>query len=477
MAVTFNDNGLTTLSKLKFGSMSYALKDAAGRAAINELDAKVATLNGDVGTEGSVLKLIKDNGKDATYDQTYTIATKIADIDARIQTLEGVTLDTEMSDTSTNGVQNKVIKAYVDAETQRATGVEQGLDTRLQTAEGAITTLNGEVSVDGSVRNLINQYAGDATFTFTGADSATTIKAAIQANADAIEAANKGQFRVIDELPAVPSEADLGIIYLVPDANVGYKEFVCINIGTEDEPEFKFEEIGDTHISLEGYATETWVTTNAKDGTYSEVDGVKTTIAQAIDANKTAISNEATAREQADNAITADIGTWTEEGRSDTVRAAIETLESQVTGTTVKSVNGVAASADNGGDIVINASQIKMSADEGAQSIPEAITAVDNKVDKEVTDRQAADTAITDDIGTWTSGNAFETGYTVKSAIEKNATDIATNTSAIAAIKANTANAITNLSGGTWEVDSVDPEMMVWTAISTSDATFLAGNS
>jgi len=399
MAVTFNDGDLATLSKLKFGSTSYALKDAAARTNITALDSAITVLNGAVDSAGSVLKMIHDNAASAVYDTGVTIADAIA------------------ANTS------------------------------------AIALLNSTDSTAGSVAYTVKNNAGGGTFTFTGAETATTIAAAIQANADAIAAQGKGMFKVVTADSDIPVNANgLGYIYLVPDVNEGYKEWIVINTGTEAEPVYTKEEIGDTHIDLTDYATHAWVTSNAKDAVYS-VDTtdpespVTTTIAQAIAANTPAIASNASAISALDSAV----GTWTSVGRTDTVKEAIETLESQVTGTTVKSVNGVAADAENQGAITIYGDIIARTSDTGASTIDAALTALESS------------------IGQWSTGSDFASN-TVKEAIEAN-------DSAIDAIKANTASALTSLSGGTWELDETDTEMMVWTAITTSDATFLSGET
>lgn len=388
MSVTFNDNNLSTLSKLKFGSTSYALKDAAARTQIETLDSSITSISSDISTlkgavtsEGSILYMINANAKDAAYDTTNSIADKIAAIDS------------------------------------------------------AVTLLNGGASDTGSVLNSIIANAGSGTFTFTGADSATTIAAAIQANADAIAAAGKGMFKVVTAESDIPvSAAGLGYIYLVPDVNEGYKEWIVINSGTEADPVYVKEEIGDTHIDLSDYATQAWVTSNASsaDFTFTGAE-TATTIGAAI------------------NSVNSSIGTWTSSERSTTVKAAIESLESQVTGTTVKSVNGVAADSANQGAITIYGTDIARSSADST-TINAAISAVES------------------DVGAWTTTGTFASGYTVKEAIEYN-------DSAISAIKSNTASALTGLSGGTWALDTTDSEMMVWTGITTTDATFLAGAS
>lgn len=55
-----------------------AKENAIEDAAIATNKANIDKLNGEVTADGSVLKMIKDNAKDATYDSSYTLAEKIA---------------------------------------------------------------------------------------------------------------------------------------------------------------------------------------------------------------------------------------------------------------------------------------------------------------------------------------------------------------------------------------------------------------
>ena len=94
------------------------------------LSAAIDTLNDDVDTAGSVLKLVKDNAKTATFTPTGTIA--------------ATTIATAIAEVS-----------------------------------GDVTTLNGAVGAAGSVLKMINDEAEDAVFTPTGDIAAVTIKGAI----------------------------------------------------------------------------------------------------------------------------------------------------------------------------------------------------------------------------------------------------------------------------------------------------------
>ena len=89
-------------------------------------------------------------------------------------------------------------------------------------------------------------------------------------------------YKVVQTLPTPSADCE-HIIYLVPkdSGKTGYKEYVCINKGTTEVPDWKFEEIGDTDIDLSNYYT--------KDETYSKEEvNTKVTTLEAAD---TALGN------------------------------------------------------------------------------------------------------------------------------------------------------------------------------------------
>lgn len=71
---------------------------------------------------------------------------------------------------------------------------------------------------------------------------------------------NNWKYLIVDEIPS-PESAEEFIIYLVKDAQVGYREYIKINKGTKELPEFVVEEIGDFHIDLSNYYTKEEVNT------------------------------------------------------------------------------------------------------------------------------------------------------------------------------------------------------------------------
>ena len=51
-----------------------------------------------------------------------------------------------------------------------------------------------------------------------------------------------------------PSAECSNAVYLVPKSSKqGYKEYICVNEGTEEASSWKFEEIGDTDVDLSDY--------------------------------------------------------------------------------------------------------------------------------------------------------------------------------------------------------------------------------
>lgn len=59
----------------------------------------------------------------------------------------------------------------------------------------------------------------------------------------------------------------LNTIVPVQEGGDQYREYMLFNFGTEDEPNWQFEQIGDTSVSLDGYATEEYV-----DGKIQEIN-------------------------------------------------------------------------------------------------------------------------------------------------------------------------------------------------------------
>lgn len=214
---------------------------------IDAVEGRLDTLEGDTSVNGSVLKSIKDTAVNATYNDTKTIGEAI-----------------------------KAATDAVEAEVTRATEAEEALAT-------VVSNLTADVNTEGSVKNTVYNNAQYGTFKFTGAEASTTIAAAIQANADAIDAVNNGKITLVESLPKVGEEC-AKTIYLVPktasvenggkaaaEGTKGYIEWVCL--GDAENGAHTWEEIGDTDIDLTDYATKTYLIEHAKDANYRVVEG------------------------------------------------------------------------------------------------------------------------------------------------------------------------------------------------------------
>lgn len=275
-------------------------------------DNKFTTLEGDKVTEGSIRNLIDTLAKDAQYATVEVPEVLYTETDQEVIDGTAHVGDVKVPATTKNLT---IAEAIAALESKTAEGTEALRTDINQNAadidavEGRLDILEGDVTTEGSVKKYINDLAGDGTFTFAGADTATTIKAAIQANADAIIANKTGSFKVISSIDEIAlDETGVGIIYLVSHDGepneagnavaTHYDEYIVIKI----DDVYSAEKIGDTEISLDGYATQNWVIANAKDAIYSEAVGeVDTpeyvpavTLAQAI-ANEIARSTAADA--------------------------------------------------------------------------------------------------------------------------------------------------------------------------------------
>lgn len=185
-----------------------------------------------------------------------------------------------------------------------------------------------------SVKYNIHNLAQDGTITYTvnKEEVTTTLGDAVRNIQTALEAVNKGQFKVVDSTDDIDlSEDGLGYIYLVPnkisdaevpegsatnsdEANnyldeyivVEHKEEIPYRPGPDEEDiphyqtTYSYELIGSTRVHLVGYATESWVYQNARDAIY-EADQ---TIKQVIDEIKADIITKVAAlQEQIDEAV------------------------------------------------------------------------------------------------------------------------------------------------------------------------------
>lgn len=175
--------GVTGLeAKVGDGTLETEAQDLFG--ATNELKGEVDSLGSRMST--AELGLNSVNNSLATTNQALTNATnrisalethdgivdgEITSLDGRVSALEqgggggggGITVDTAMSDSSTNAVQNKVIKGYVDGEVS-------SLESEISSVSSRVSTMSGELQT-GTIA------AGDTevTIPFTSSIGANTL--------------------------------------------------------------------------------------------------------------------------------------------------------------------------------------------------------------------------------------------------------------------------------------------------------------
>lgn len=287
-------------------------------ASLTDAEGAISTLNGTVSTEGSVLKSIKDNAKNATWwtlpqysqcEQGETAADGTTYYDEN-----GVELNPQPAVGSNVSEYYKLTGYETITIDDKLTSLHQDslIDSdRIRSLEDTSVTLLGSASAEGSIDYRIKTQAGDATTQLWAGGENTTITGAIQSLQLALDASNRGQFRVVYAVDQAngritdeedgPSRAivysDLGYIYLVPsdspDTKSVYTEYIVINTGTEADPVYILEKIGDTELSLEGYATQDWVTANAKNGNYTSAIAATYKVATEYDSEKTYYSDNA----------------------------------------------------------------------------------------------------------------------------------------------------------------------------------------
>lgn len=164
---------------------------------VTQLTSDVASLSSDV-TQNSasivtlnnkVTALQTQNGSEVLETTAQTLSGGVNELKNRIDSIPASTVDTAMSSTSTNAVQNRVIKAYVDAQ-----AVEEELQTATLASGGTSVTLTfanvtiGATTVIIPVGNYDNPptavtyTTSTVTLTFDGSTTASSVVGALVKN-------------------------------------------------------------------------------------------------------------------------------------------------------------------------------------------------------------------------------------------------------------------------------------------------------
>ena len=149
-------------------------------------------------------------------------------------------------------VQIDGIKVEPESKVINITGLAKNSDLnaaveRIATIEGKEAGWNDKYTQE--VTNNLLAAKANAADVYSKAEVYT--KAEVDAE---IAKVNNWKYLIVDEIPS-PESAEEFTIYLVKDAQVGYREYIKINKGTKELPEFVVEEIGDFHVDLSNYYT------------------------------------------------------------------------------------------------------------------------------------------------------------------------------------------------------------------------------
>lgn len=198
----------------------------------------------------------KESGKGlSTNDYTTDEKNKLAGIDSQANK---TVVDTALNTTSTNPVQNKVVKAALDNKVDSVSG--KGLSTNDLT-DDLVSKINSASSFSGSYEDLTNKPtiptnnnqltngAGYQTasqvetiITGKGYQTSSDVSTAIST---AIAGVTQFNYSIVSSLPTTGVK---GTIYLVANSGTNpniYDEYIYVND--------KFEKLGTTDISLDGY--------------------------------------------------------------------------------------------------------------------------------------------------------------------------------------------------------------------------------
>ena len=229
---------------------------------VDKVEGKGLSTNDYTNEEKSKLAGIP-SGAEANVQSDWNVTDSSSDafIKNKPEIPEAVTVDSELSSSSTNPVQNKVVKGALDNKIDK-NGTDSLMTAEEHTKLGGMTagaepnkinsiSLNGtNVAPDANknvaltvitkaVNDLTNYYLKSETYTKTEINNI-------------ISNVKNGRFEVVQSLPT--TDIDTATIYLVPKASAQtqniYDEYICLNATTSPAT---WEKIGDTQIDLSNY--------------------------------------------------------------------------------------------------------------------------------------------------------------------------------------------------------------------------------
>ena len=147
----------TTVTSVQNTVATIQSSQTADEVNIAQLQSDVSTLQSTVNTNSGNISTLSTKVGTATLDTTASdLSGAVNELKADIDAIPTATIDTAMSDTSENAVQNKVIKAYVDNVTASAEEVQTGTLTAGSTT---VTLTFTEQTISST--SLIDVYVED----------------------------------------------------------------------------------------------------------------------------------------------------------------------------------------------------------------------------------------------------------------------------------------------------------------------------
>ena len=179
----------TTVTSVQNTVATIQSSQTADEVNIAQLQSDVSTLQGTVNTNTGNISTLSTKVGTATLDTTASdLSGAVNELKADIDAIPTATIDTSMSDTSENAVQNKVIKSYVDSnavaeEKQTSTlavGATSVTLTYTEQTIGATTLVDWFVSDPNISPIAVSVTTNTVVLTFEAQSSALTVGALVK---------------------------------------------------------------------------------------------------------------------------------------------------------------------------------------------------------------------------------------------------------------------------------------------------------
>lgn len=143
---------------------------------------------------------------------------------------------------------------------QGATGYAKSVKLALRTEDGQGTRRAMSVSIDNATdpeKVMLGVWANlDTQMTLA---EVPTISAMGTAITDALAGISGVDFQIVPTVQDLPATGEKGVFYLIPNSGAGqnvYDEYVWVNSGTHEAPNYHYEKIGTTAVDMSGYVRE-----------------------------------------------------------------------------------------------------------------------------------------------------------------------------------------------------------------------------